>query len=82
MAKLNQRGVIDKVIYPKMIAILKNAPLVGFYYPKAYDVEKGVYLFDSEINMVDQSLLALYRGKEKYSTTAFLDFIKEEIELN
>ena len=65
-----------------MIAILKNAPLVGFYYPKAYDVEKGVYLFDSEINMVDQSLLALYRGKEKYSTTAFLDFVKEEIELN
>ncbi|MEK5067033.1 glycosyl hydrolase [Sporosarcina sp. FSL K6-1508] len=82
LAKLNQRGLIDKAIYEKMLAILKNAPLDGFYYPKAYDVEKDVYLFDSEINMVDQSLVALYRGKKRYSTTAFLDFIKEEIELH
>ncbi|MFD1927816.1 glycosyl hydrolase family 8 [Sporosarcina siberiensis] len=81
LSRLDTLGLIDKVIYENMLSILANAQLDGSFFPKAFDVDKGIYLYDTKVNMIDQALVALYRSKEDYSTKEFLNFIKNEIEV-
>lgn len=81
LSRLDALGLIDKVVYENMLSILKNAELDGSFFPKAFDIDKGIYLYDTKINMIDQSLVALYRSKKDYSTKEFLDFIKNEMEV-
>jgi len=77
---MENRNLIDARIYQNMFKILKDAPMNGSFYPKAYDVKKKKYLYDTEINLIDQALVALYRAKSGYSTEMFFIFVKREFE--
>ena len=77
---MRQFECIQHGIYQKIMGILDTAPLDGPFYPKSYDVETKQYKYDAQVNLIDQSLVALYRAQSKMTTQAFLDFIKQEIE--
>src|SRR5699024_5706009 len=62
--------------------ILKNAPYEGSFFPKEYDVEDKTYHFDDDVNMIDQSLIALNRASSEMLTTRFYEFIIHEMDMN
>ncbi|MFK2826436.1 glycosyl hydrolase family 8 [Bacillus sp. B190/17] len=80
LKKLQARHLIDGETYKNMLKILKNAPNDGVFYPKKFNVKSKKYLFDQNVNMIDQALVAFYRAKSGFSTTLFSNFIKKEID--
>lgn len=79
---LSKRNLIEHSLYKNMLNILKEAPVDQYYYPKAYDVDKKLYVYDDNINLIDQSLVVYYRAKVGYSTDEFRQFIKREFDNN
>lgn len=62
-----------------MIAVLESAPMQNGFFPKFYRAtEKN--LFEKEVNMVDQALVAYYRAQAGYDTVEFFQFIQEAFE--
>src|SRR5699024_11719877 len=49
---------------------------------KEYDVEDKTYHFDDDVNMIDQSLIALNRASSEMLTTRFYEFIIHEMDMN
>lgn len=82
LTMMNQKDVISEKTYEKMMDILKNAPYEGSFFPKEYDVEDKTYHFDDDVNMIDQSLIALNRASSEMLTTRFYEFIIHEMDMN
>lgn len=76
--QLNELKLLDATIYSNMLQVLEHAQMDHSFFPKAFDVENEQYIFDNDINMIDQSLVALYRARAGFDTTAFLTFIRQQ----
>ncbi|MFD2705604.1 glycosyl hydrolase [Salibacterium lacus] len=61
-------------------ALLMDAPLSGPFYPKAYNVERGEYEYDEEVNILDQALAALHQAEAGTVSEPFLAFVETELE--
>lgn len=79
LKRLEKHQLINKNVYNNMIDLLLNAPMEGPFFPKAYDLEKKIYVYDSNINMVDQSLVAYYRSMLDETSSDFLAFLRREM---
>lgn len=79
---MNFRGFIYHKTVHNMDRLIKNMPTEGAFFPKEYHVSENKYIFDAEINLIDQSLVALYRAKRGYSTTLFENFIRQQLATN
>lgn len=77
---MRQSKCIQHGMYQDTMNILNAAPLDGSFYPKSYDVETKQYNYEEQVNLIDQSLVALYRAQSNMTTHTFLDYIKQEIE--
>ncbi len=82
LEKMKDRGLIDDNVYYNMRTILQLAPIDKVFYPKSYDVKRNKYMFDNDINMIDQALVALYRARAGFATEHFLEFLKRELRQN
>ena len=80
--QLANRNLIEQSVYKNMLSVLKEAPVDQFFYPKAYDVETKKYVYDDNINIIDQSLVVYYRAKMGYPTKEFKQFIQKEYDKN
>lgn len=72
----------NKQIVENTINILQNAPLKNGFYPKSYEVDKKAYHYDSQVNIVDQAIIAYHQAKAGESSDAFLEFIRQEMDNN
>ncbi|WP_159433401.1 glycosyl hydrolase family 8 [Bacillus tuaregi] len=79
---LEDMNLLNEGTYEKTMGILKDAPSDGPFFPKAYDVKQRKYMYDKDINLIDQSLVALYRAKSGYPTKKYASFIKKEFAKN
>ena len=82
LTRLAEENLLDPLIYKNMLDILEHAPLDGPFYPKAFNSKHKEYVYDTKINLIDQSLVALYRARSGFSTTKFMKFIKKEFKQN
>ena len=80
LKSMEQRQLLDRKVYENMLDILKDAPTEGPFFPKSFNVQKKEYLYDQNINMIDQSLVAYYRAKSGFSTKSFAEFIRKELQ--
>ena len=72
----------NKEIAENTIDILQNAPLKNGFYPKSYQVDKKNYQYDSQVNIVDQAIVAYHQAKAGESSEEFLAFIRQEMDEN
>lgn len=80
LSQLVDRGLLELSIHENMMRILTEAPGESSFYPKSYHVHKKQYQYDTNINLIDQALVAFYRAKSGASTDSFYRFIKREFE--
>lgn len=80
LTRMNEEELLEQQIYENMERILEEAPLRNGFFPKSYNVEEQEYEYDEIVNIVDQSLVALYRAQSGGQTTAFLEFIRKEMD--
>ncbi len=77
---LEQHGHITPSSYKKMTALLQEVPLKNGFYPKSYNVQTKKMVFDEEINLIDQLLVAINRSQLDFNSDELLIFIKKELE--
>ncbi|RKD73621.1 hypothetical protein ATL39_1923 [Sinobaca qinghaiensis] len=80
LRRMRDERVLDQQIYDNMERILEEAPLRNGFFPKGYNVEETEYEYDESVNIVDQSLVALYRAQSGGQTSDFLAFIRKEMD--
>lgn len=76
---LMQAGLLDKEAYGRYHALLQDMPDDGVFFPKSYNVVSGEYTYVSEVNMIDQLLVAIYAG-ETTKAQSLHSFLKREYE--
>ncbi|WP_196493773.1 glycosyl hydrolase family 8 [Ornithinibacillus caprae] len=79
LEQMFQREYLDKETYRNTMDVLVSAPLEHGFYPKSYHETKQTYLFEGEINMVDQALVAYHLAKLNIVSNDFVRFVEEEI---
>ena len=80
LKSMEQRQLLDRKVYENTLDILKDAPTEGARFSlKSFNVQEKEYLYDQNINLIDQSLVAYYRAKSGFSTKSFAEFIKKEM---
>lgn len=77
---LRQQGHITQDVYDTTIDVLEKAETKNSFYPKTYDIAKGSFAYDEEINMIDQMITANNRLQLGIPSNALISFIKEEME--
>ncbi|MBF0705441.1 hypothetical protein IQ283_02395 [Alkalihalobacillus hwajinpoensis] len=65
-------------IYTEMLTILQKTPTDNSFYAKAYHINEQKYVFDEQVNMIDQALVAWQLAEIGVSTDSFYQFIESE----
>ncbi|WP_187254680.1 glycosyl hydrolase family 8 [Alkalicoccus halolimnae] len=76
---LSEEANLDAEAAESTIDVLRNAPMDDVFYPKAYNVDDQEYLYDDEINIVDQAITAYHQGQRGERSEPFLSFIEEQM---
>ncbi|SDO23725.1 glycosyl hydrolase family 8 [Alkalicoccus daliensis] len=76
---LVQKAGLNHTAAENTIKVLREAPIENSFYPKSYNVEEKEYVFDDEINIVDQAITAYHQGAAGERSDSLLSFIKEEM---
>lgn len=66
----------SSTLYANSKSLLADAPLSGSFFAKAYNVSQQSYMFDEEINMIDQLYVALRYEQFDLPTEYFYSFFK------
>lgn len=82
LTEMLKYDVLNKQTYETTLSIIKNIPQDQEFYPKAFDVQQQDYLFEEDINLVDQTLVALNLSQIGIVAEPFLEFIKDEVKQN
>lgn len=70
-------GILSKDLLEKNKDLLLDAPFSNEdLFPKAYHIPTDEYLFDAEVNMIDQFYTGYHRAKWGGDITALVDFAK------
>lgn len=79
---LEEKGILSKPMYTNMVEILEEAPMLNNFFPKKYNIKSKEYVYDKQVNMIDQALVALNRVHLDLSTEEFNTLIKNELMAN
>ncbi|WP_347862317.1 glycosyl hydrolase [Salimicrobium sp. PL1-032A] len=77
MAMLLDKGYITPKVYDRTVQVLKDMPIDNGFYPKTYSVELQKMVYDQEINMIDQLIVAINAPE---TSEPLAGFIKKEME--
>ncbi|UUZ81105.1 hypothetical protein LJK88_41370 [Paenibacillus sp. P26] len=82
MQSMVQKKLIDQTIYDRHMELLKNMPVDGVFYPKLFDTNAGQYLFDEDVNLIDQLIVEIHRVELGIKTDRLIPFLKNEWDQN
>ncbi len=74
------QGLLDEKTVANTVQVLKEAPLKNGFYPISYNVETGDYMYDEQVNIVDQAILAYHFSQVGERSEEFLAFIQNEMD--
>ncbi|MFX3660169.1 MAG: transcriptional regulator [Ectobacillus sp.] len=75
---MKEHGVIVEQQYREIVAFLQELPQKGWAFPKTY--RNGIYQYDAEINMIDQSYVAYHRSLAGILSPEYTAFLKKQFE--
>ncbi len=76
---MDKHDLMDRGVVDKHLNLLRNLPTEGPFYPKLFKVETGEYLFDEEVNLIDQLIVGLHLADFNLPTDSLVAFLKSEI---
>ncbi|MFZ4451006.1 glycosyl hydrolase family 8 [Salibacterium aidingense] len=76
---LREDGMVASEPAEATMKVLFQAPAPDGFYPKAYHIKNQRYLYDEQVNMVDQALTALHQAEMGVVSQEFLQFIQTEM---
>ncbi len=76
---LNENGHLTSFSYEKILGVLHNMPMHNGFYPKTYHIDKNRMVYDEEINMIDQLLVAINRSQLGYGSEELMEFINQQL---
>lgn len=75
---MSKYNFTDLNLSKQMKHVLAKAPSKNGFYAKSFNIDKSIYLFDEEVNMIDQVLVALNRTKIGMDEHAYTHFLEKE----
>ncbi|MGA9290777.1 MAG: glycosyl hydrolase family 8 [Anaerobacillus sp.] len=78
LEEMKKRHLVDVKLYENMMKTLNEIPSQNGFYAKSYDVVNKKYLFDEQINMIDQMIIALHQAEDGMKTDSFYLFLKNQ----
>lgn len=78
LSEMVDRGQLDQRVFRNMTTLLSDLPTRHGFYPKSYHVEKKSFRFESAVNLIDQTLIALHRARAGVMSPEYLAFIQQE----
>ncbi|HWR39911.1 MAG TPA: glycosyl hydrolase [Patescibacteria group bacterium] len=78
LQKLTTLGLWHPSDYERHIALLRDYPHEGIFFPKSFHVPTATYRYDANVNMIDQLLVALHRQYAGYPSPEFYQFLRSE----
>lgn len=69
---------LDKATVTKNINLLKSLPTDNSFFPKSYVAKTKKYIYDNQINMIDQVYIALHRAENGVSSPALYTLLKTD----
>ena len=78
--QLHEHNSISQQAYTNMQKLLVDMPhtSIGFY-PKSYDIRTKNYLFDEEVNMIDQFYIGYHRAQWEGDVKPLITFTKQAL---
>ncbi|QAS53611.1 glycosyl hydrolase family 8 [Halobacillus litoralis] len=76
---LVQNNHITNDSYMRMIELSTGFPLKNGLAPKSYRIDRNEYLYDDEVNMIDQLLVALNKSQLSENSKGLIEFIYSEL---
>lgn len=61
------------------IAILRDAPLENGFYPLAYDVTSQRYMFQQELNLIDQFYIGYHRAQAGFDVSSLIRYSRDAL---
>ncbi|HLR09952.1 MAG TPA: lipoprotein YdaJ [Sporosarcina sp.] len=79
--QMRQAQQLHETTYTTMKTLLVNAPLsTSHLYPQSYDIVTEQYMYDEEVNMIDQFYIAYHLAQWNEDISSFVSMAKELFE--
>lgn len=78
---MEKHGLITNDVVKRMESFLSNLPKENGFYPKTYDIKLDNYIFEEQINMIDQLYIAFYLERVNIETNDFYKWFKDTYDL-
>lgn len=78
LQKLMDNNWLEQSVYSRSLQLIRTAPNDGVFFPKLYNIKDRGYSYDSTINLIDQMLVAQYRGYIGVPSEELYIFLKKE----
>lgn len=78
LRQLAEKGMLDKPVYEKNVAVVKAIPNDGVFFAAEYNVEDGEYAYEETVDMLSQVLILRNRAALGMADNQFVKFIKNE----
>ncbi len=76
---MQRHGLIDRNTLDRHMALLRNMPTNGPFFPKTFQVASRSYHFDQEINLIDQLIVAIHLAELGEPVDSLTEFLKQEL---
>ncbi|MFB6365361.1 transcriptional regulator [Paenibacillus elgii] len=73
-----ERGKLSEPVYRSAVDFLKNLPTRDAWFPFSYDFDKGTYLYNDEINWIDQLYIVYHRAQAGIPSNEVWSLLKEQ----
>ncbi len=73
-----ERGRLSESVYKGNVDFLKNLPTRNNWFPFSYDLDKGTYLYNDEINWIDQLYIVYHRAQAGIPSDEIWSLLKEQ----
>ncbi|XOK62408.1 glycosyl hydrolase family 8 [Paenibacillus elgii] len=73
-----ERGKLSEPVYTGAVDFLKNLPTRDTWFPFSYDSDKGTYLYNDEINWIDQLYIVYHRAQAGIPSDEVWSLLKEQ----
>ncbi|MEW4372242.1 glycosyl hydrolase [Paenibacillus kandeliae] len=80
LEQMQKYGLATAAQVDKHLQLLRQIPNDGLFYPRLYDVTKGTYKYDQEVNLIDQLIIGLHLTELKQPPKALVNFMKQQFQ--
>ena len=74
--------LIESTTVQKMKKLLENLPIQNVFYAQTYQIPSHTFIFDDEINLIDQLYIAIHLERAGVETEVFNDWLQAEFYKN